>query len=199
MICGIESGCPTNPNPANPTNNLFTVNLGLLPSSMTTPRGVEGGISSLDTPEQDFFRPYFFYQHIFQLKHDFYSNHNSAQIIWNKQACFVSFGANYTFAKNLATASSWNNLIPDPVNLRNDYNPVPFDRTLVFNIHYPIDEGRRYKGGSRILSEAANSRQLSGVSSAISGFPLASEQGEKFGFGYGQILPVSRALQAFFE
>jgi hypothetical protein len=26
-----------------------------------------------------------------------------------------------SFAKNLATAPSWNNIIPDPVNLRNDY------------------------------------------------------------------------------
>jgi len=58
-----------------------------------------------------------------------------------------------------------------------------------------LDEGRRYKGGSRLLSEAVNQWQLSGVSSVMSGFPLASEQGENFGFGYGQILPVQTAYQ----
>jgi hypothetical protein len=197
VICGIEMGCPANPNPANPTNNLFTVNLGLLPSSLTTTQGVEGGISSLDTPEQDFYRPYPFYQHIYQLKHNFYSNYNSLQLVWNKNSGFVSYGANYTFAKNLATASSWNNIIADPVNLRNDYNPVPFDRTQVFNIHYLIDQSQRfkYKGGVGILREAANGWQLSGVSSVMSGFPLASEEGENFGFGYGQILPVQTAYQ----
>jgi len=195
VICGIEAGCPENPNPANPTNNLFTVNLGLLPSSLTTIQGVGGGIGSLDTPEQDFYRPYPFYQHIYQLKHDFYSNYNSLQVIWNKTAGIVTFGANYTFAKNLATASSYNNIIPDPVNLRNDYNPVPYDRTQVFNLHYLIDEGRRYKGGSRILSQLANEWQLSGISTVQSGFPLASEQGENFGFGYGQVLPVQTAYQ----
>ena len=62
----------------------------------------------------------------------------------------VTWGANYTFAKNLATASSWNNNIVDPVNLRNDYNPVPYDRTQVFNIHYLVDLGKRYKGGSQL-------------------------------------------------
>ncbi len=195
VICGISAGCPANPNPANPQNNLFTVDLGLVPSSMTTTQGVGGGIGSLNTPELDFFRPYPFYQNVYQLKHNFYSNYNSAQISWNKTAGFVSYGANYTFAKNLATASSWNNIIPDPVNLRNDYNPVPFDRTQVFNIHYLIDEGKRYKGGNSLLSQLANNWQLSGVSSVMSGFPLASEQGQNFGFGYGQILPVQTAYQ----
>jgi len=195
VICGIETGCPANPNPANPTNNLFTVNLGLLPSSMTTTQGVSGGISAMDTEEQDFYRPYPFYQHIYQLKHNFYSNYNSAQIIWNKSAGIVSYGANYTFAKNLATASSYNNVIPDPVNLRNDYNPVPYDRTQVFNIHYLVDLGKRYKGDSRILSESVNGWQISGVSQVQSGFPLASEQGENFGFGYGQVQPVQTEYQ----
>ncbi|MGD0894390.1 MAG: carboxypeptidase-like regulatory domain-containing protein, partial [Terracidiphilus sp.] len=123
VICGIEHGCPANPNPANPTDNLFTVNLGLLPSSLTTTQGVTGGISSMDTAEQDFYRPYPFYQHIYQLKHNFYSNYNSLQMKWEKHTGMVTFGGNYTFAKNLATASSWNNIIADPVNLRNDYNP----------------------------------------------------------------------------
>jgi hypothetical protein len=102
----------------------------------------------------------------------------------------VSYGANYTFAKNLATASSWNNNIVDPVNLRNDYTPVSYDRTQVFNIHYLVDLGRRYKGGSRWLGEASNGWQVSGVSQVMSGFPLASENGQNFGFGYGSILPV---------
>jgi hypothetical protein len=196
VICGIETGCPANQNPANPTNNLFTVDLGSVPSSMTTIQGVSGGIGSLDTPEQDFFRPYPFYQHIYQLKHNFYSNYNSLQVSWNKTSGgIITYGANYTFAKNLATASSWNNVIADPVRLRNDYNPVPFDRTQVFNVHYFIDLGKRYKGGGRLLSESVNGWQISGVSTVESGFPLASEQGENFGFGYGSLLPVQTYWQ----
>jgi hypothetical protein len=197
IICGIETGCPINNNPQNPNNNLFTVNTQPLciydSGALCNVNGIGSGIGSFDTAEQDWFRPYPFYQNIYQLKHNFYSNYNSVQVQWNKSAGFVSFGANYTFAKNLATASAYNNVIVDPVNLRNDYNAVPYDRSQVFNAHYLIDEGRRYKGGSRILSEAANNWQISGISTVQSGFPLASEQGENFGFGYGSTLPVQVA------
>jgi hypothetical protein len=195
IICGIEQGCPANPNPENPTNNLFVVDLGQLPSSMTTVSGTSCGISCMNTEETDFYRPYPFYQHIYQLHHNFYSNYNSAQISWNKQSGFVSYGANYTFSKNLATAASYSNNIVDPVNLRNDYNPVSFDRSQVFNIHYLIDAGKRYRGGSRWLSESLNNWQLSGVSSLMSGFPLASENGQNFGFYGGSVQPVQTEYQ----
>jgi hypothetical protein len=194
IICGIVNGCPSSPNPLNPTNNLFTVDLGAIPASERVIQNASN-IGGLSTAETDFYRPYPFYHHIYVLKHNFYSNYNSAQVIWNKTGGIVSYGTNYTFAKNLATAASWNNNIADPVNLRNDYNPVPFDRTHVFNIHYLIDGGKRYKGSRRILSEALNDWQISGVSTLQSGFPLASETGENFGFGYGQILPVATKYQ----
>ena len=96
----------------------------------------------------------------------------------------VTFGANYTFAKNLATAASYNNQLVDPVHLRNDYNPVPYDRTQVFNIHYLVDLGKRYKGGTWWISELSNGWKVSGISQVMSGFPLASENGQNFGFGY---------------
>lgn len=205
IICGIETGCPANKNP-NMTSpqqypdSLFGVSLGNQTADQAdwqTMVGVQnpnyggGGIGGLDTQEQDFFRPYPFYQHIYSLRHNFYSNYNSIQAQWNKQAGMVTFGANYTFAKNLATAASWNNNIVDPVNLRNDYNPVPFDRTQTFNVHYLVNIGNRlYKGSSTLLSEAVNGWQVSGISTVSSGFPLASENGQNFGFGFGAIKPV---------
>ena len=115
---------------------------------------------------------------------DFYSNYNSAQVEWDKSAGMVTWGANYTFAKNLATAASYNNQLVDPVHLRNDYNPVPYDRTQVFNIHYLVDLGTRYKRGNLLFKELANGWQVSGISQVMSGFPLASENGNNFGFGY---------------
>jgi len=203
IICGIESGTLCNqerPN-QNPNmlssitpDNLFGVSTqslcGYDNGALCQANGVSSGISAFSTAETDFYRPYPFYQHVYQLQHNFYSNYNSVQVEWNKAAGIVSFGANYTFAKNLATASSWSNIIADPLNLRNDYNAVPYDRSQVFNIHYLINFGKRYKGGSRILRETANDWQISGISSVESGFPLASEQGENFGFGYGSVLPV---------
>jgi Carboxypeptidase regulatory-like domain/TonB-dependent Receptor Plug Domain len=147
-------------------------------------------IASLSTTQTDFFRPYPFYSHIYSLKHNYYSNYNSLQLSWNKGGGPFQFGANYTFSKALATAASYNNTIPDPLNLRNEYNPAPFDRTHVFNIHYLIDIGKRYHGDSHLFSQAANGWQISGITSLQSGPPLATLQGENFGFGYGQIQPV---------
>jgi hypothetical protein len=196
IICGIESGCPTNNNPnmANTNDNLFNIDIEY--SALCNYDGGElcnvygnpiiDSIGGLGTPEYDFYRPYPFYEHVYQLKHDFYSNYNSAQIEWNRTSGWVTWGANYTFAKNLATASSWNNQLVDPVHLRNDYNPVSYDRTQTFNLHYLLNVGRRYHGGEWWISELVNGWQISGISQVMSGFPLASENGQNFGFGYGQ-------------
>lgn len=146
-----------------------------------------GAISSLSTQGQDYFRPFPFYQHIYALKHDFYSNYNSMQVSWNKSSGMISFGANYTFSKTLATAASYNNQLVDPVNLRNDYNPATFDRTHVINAHYQLDFGKRYHGDHKLIAELANGWLISGISTIMSGGNLASGQGENFGFGYGSL------------
>ena len=169
-------------NPAGQINNLTNGPSAVPPSP--------DSIASLTTAQTDFFRSYPFYQHIYALKHDYYSNYNSAQVSWNSANGPVQFGANYTFSKNLATAASYNNTLPDPLNLRNEYNPTPFDRTHVFNIHYLIDVGARYHGDHRLLSQSLNGWQISGISSFQSGPPLASLEGENFGFGYGQVQPI---------
>jgi Carboxypeptidase regulatory-like domain/TonB-dependent Receptor Plug Domain len=151
-------------------------------------------ISALDTEGQDYYRPFPFYNHIFALKHDFYSNYNSAQVTWNKSAGIISFGLNYTFSKILSTAASFNNQLVDPVNLRNDYNPDPTDTTHVFNAHYLLDLGKRYHGSHHLIAEIANGWQLSGISTIQSGGNLASGQGENFGFGFGSLNPTQVSL-----
>jgi hypothetical protein len=174
-----------------PYGTLFTADVGNTPSTLWD--GTDGSgitISSMNTQEQDYFRPYSFYTNIYQLTHNFYSNYNSGQVSWNKSVGRIQFGANYTFSKNLATASSYNNNVADPFNLRNEYNPVPYDRTHVFNVHYLIDFGKGHRTGSKMLNEVVNGWQISGISTLQSGFPLASVNGENFGFGYGSINPV---------
>jgi hypothetical protein len=177
----IPAGFFFGPNPASDLDNLTTGPSAVPPQP--------DSLASLTTAQTDFFRSFPFYNHVYTLKHSYYSNYNSVQVSWNKSDGPVQFGANYTFSKDLATAASYNNVIPDPLNLRNEYNPVPFDRTHVFNIHYLVDFGHHYHGG-HLLSESLNGWQISGISSFQSGPPLASLQGENFGFGYGQIQPV---------
>jgi hypothetical protein len=164
-----------------------------LPTSLSA-----GAIADLNTGGQDYFRPYPFYAHIYALKHNFYSNYNSLQVSWNKSSGMIQFGANYTFSKDLATAAAYNNTLADPINLRNDYNPAPFDRTHVINAHYLIDLGKRYHGDHHLISEAVNGWQISGISTFMSGEDLAVGEGENFGFGYGslQVTQVSTKSQA---
>jgi hypothetical protein len=162
-----------------------------LPATLTGSQNGTPDLSGLTTPEQDFFRPYPFYSNIYQLAHTYYSTYNSAQVKWDKTAGRIQFGGNYTFSKNLATAASWNNNLPDPFNLRNEYNPTPYDHTHVFNAHYLIEVGNHYRlGGFKPLNDVLNGWQISGISTLQSGPPLASIQGENFGFGYGLIQPV---------
>jgi hypothetical protein len=170
-----------------PFGSLFTADLSELGTLGLTADGTGTDIGNLTTAEQDVYRPYPFYNHIYELHHNYWGTYNSLQVSWNKNTGMVQYGANYTFSKNLATAASYNNVIPDPVNLHNDYIPVPYDRTHTVNVNYLVDLSHLYKGGHKLLSEAANGWQISGISSIMSGFPLASMQGENFGFGYGLI------------
>jgi hypothetical protein len=169
--------------------------LSTLPSSFKTD-GSGSDLSNMSTRDWDFFRPYNFYQNIYQLKHNFYSTYNSGQVSWNKSSGHITFGANYTFSKMLATGASYNNNLADPFNLRNDYNPAPFDHTQVFNVHYLVDLGSHHHVGFKPLGEAINGWQISGISTVQSGPPLASIQGENFGFGYGLIQPVAVEYQS---
>jgi hypothetical protein len=168
---------------------------GEFPPSVSAGSSGNASLGGLDTAQTDFFRNYPFYQHIYSLSHKFYANYNSLQVSWNKSAGMVSWGANYTFSKDLATAASYSNALADPINLRNDYNPATFDRSQVFNIHYLVTLGRRYKGGNRLLTGLANGWQLSGISTVQSGPDLPSEQGENFSFGSGTI----QATQVWLE
>jgi hypothetical protein len=171
-----------------PLGSFFLPSFSLysLPASVIS-YGSAGDLSGLTTAEQDFYRTYPFYQHIYVLNHTYYSNYNSLQVSWNRSTGLISWGANYTFSKDLATAASYNNNLADPINLRNDYNPAPFDRSQVFNIHYLVNLGKRYGGGNAIVSKLANGWLISGISTVQSGPDLPSEQGENFGFGYGNI------------
>jgi len=166
-----------------------------LPKSLATSANPGDSIGGLDTQQTDFFRPYPFYEHIYSLKHSYYSNYNAMQVSWNRATGMLSWGANYTFSKVLATASSYNNVVPNPLDLRDEYNPAPFDRTHVINAHYLLNLGRRVGGGNRLFAVLGNGWQISGIESIQSGPDLPSEQGENFGFGYGSLEPTQVATQ----
>jgi hypothetical protein len=178
-----------------PFGTLFNVNLGLIPLELRPDPSTGTDLGNLTTQQVDFFRTYPYYQHVYQIQHTFYSNYNSLQVSWNKTSGPIQFGANYTFSKNLAVAASYNNMLADPFNARNDYNPTPWDRTHVFNVHYLVDLGRRYHGGNSLFGHLLNGWQISGISTIQSGPPLASIQGSNFGFTGGKVVPTQVPLK----
>ncbi len=164
---------------------LFNVNL----RGTGVPDNGASDIGNMTTAQIDFFRPYPLYAHIYQIQHKFYSNYNSFQASWNRSQGSIQYGVNYTFSKNLAVAPSYASTLPDPVNLANDYGPVSYDRTHVFNAHYMIDLGTRIRG-NKLLGTVLNGWQLSGITTLQSGLPLDVQSGLNFGFGWGGILPT---------
>jgi hypothetical protein len=82
----------------------------------------------------------------------------------------------------LEPAESYTAQLADPFNLRNDYNPAPFDRTHVFNVHYLIDLGEKTRS-LPFINKVFKGVQISGITSLQSGPPLASIQGYNFYFG----------------
>jgi hypothetical protein len=183
-----------------PMGSLFSNDATFLSTIPTDAGGAAASVGALTTEQEDYFRKYPYYTHIYVINHNFYSNYNSLQLSWNKSSGFIQYGVNYTFSKDLAVAPSYTSELPDPVNIRNDYNPAPYDRTQVFNAHYLIDLGTRYHGHSQVLANVLNGWQISGVSTVQSGAPLASIEGGNFNFYGGSIaataVPYSDQVEA---
>jgi hypothetical protein len=59
----------------------------------------------------------------------------------------------------------------DSFNLRNDYGPLAYDRTNIFNASYNFDLGSRYHGKA-LLRGALNGWQISGITNLQSGANL---------------------------
>lgn len=135
-------------------------------------------LGSMTQTQIDYFRPYSYYKSVNVLKHNLYSNYNSLQATWNKQAGWVTFGANYTFSKALQAGG----IVPNPFNIRDDYYPASFDRSHVFNVHYVIDLGDKFRAFAP-LHKILKGVQLSGITTLQSGPPLNALTSPNLGFG----------------
>jgi len=137
-------------------------------------------------PNASDYRPYPNYQHVDVPAHIAWSNYNGLQAGWNKQRGALTFGLNYTWSKALGVRGSYDTgYVSDPVNLHHDYGVVGFDRPHSLNAHYSYQEGKKYHG-NRILSQALNGWELSGITSLVSGADLAIVNGRtNFGLNGG--------------
>jgi hypothetical protein len=138
--------------------------------------------------------PYPQYGAIYQQEHNTYSNYNSVQASWNKQAGHLNWLLNYTFSKALGIrGENSSNGVGDPLNIGNNYGVLPNDRTHIFNVAWVYQMGQIYKQSNLLLKGVVNGWQLSGTTQAQSGSPLQAVSSSNFNFNAdfapGTVLP----------
>lgn len=136
-------------------------------------------VSGLTTQEENDYRPYPMYSHLYIAQHNINTNYNSLQVEWNKQQGPFLFGVNYTFSKVLGIMGAAGTGTPaDPFNYRNDYGPLAFDHTHIFNATYSYTLGnvvhRRFVGG------LVNGWMISGITNFQSGGDIIPQNNPDF-------------------
>ncbi len=129
-------------------------------------------VSNLSANQIDQYRPYPLYHTLSVSQHNAYANYNSLQLQWNKQQGRATFGVNYTFSKALGVlgggpGGEGNGLPIDPFNYRNDYAPLAFDHTHIFNATYAYSVGDVVK--NRYAGAVANGWLISGITTIQDG------------------------------
>ncbi len=149
-------------------------------------------------PEQlNDFRPYQHYSTIQVVAHTLYANYNSLQVTLNRSKGFLSFGTNYTFSKAMGVRGSYANGIPgDSFNLRNDYGPLSYDRSNIFNAWYDVQIGKRYHGGFFLLKGTLNGWEVSGGTNLQSG-PNLQANNYLSNFNLQGTIPATNTQQAY--
>ncbi len=129
----------------------------------------DGGSSTPTAPSVNDWRPYPLYGQLQLEAHSLFANYNGMQVTWGKSKGWLSYGANYTWSKTMGVRGGYNNGIPgDSFNVWNDYGPLAYDRSQIFNTWYYVDLGRHVHG-NRLLTTIANNWAVSGYTGLQSG------------------------------
>ena len=130
------------------------------------------------------------------IDHKMYSNYNSLQVTWNKQAGHLTFLANYTFSKALGIRGEDGSATGDPLNLRDNYGTLPNDRTNIFNVAYVYELPTMHSGNS-FVKGAVNGWQLSGIVQYQTGADLQAAVTSNF--NYSTYLPAGTTFDGVTE
>ncbi len=110
-----------------------------------------------------------------------YSNYNSLQVTWNKQAGHLTFLTNYTFGKALGIRGENGAATGDPTVLRSNYGTLPNNRTHIFNFAY-VYEFPTLHNANRFVKGAANGWQVSGLTQYQTGADLQAAVSSNFNY-----------------
>jgi Carboxypeptidase regulatory-like domain len=125
------------------------------------------------------------------IDHKMYSNYNSLQVTWNKQAGHFTFLTNYTFSKALGIRGEGGAPSGDPTNLKNDYGTLPNNRTHIFNLAY-VYEFPTVANANRFVKGAVNGWEISGITQYQSGADIQATGLGNSGsnFNYSGFIPA---------
>jgi len=178
----------------NTTTNQFSApKVGPNPFVGTTwsPAQVQGmgGNATLAVPSVNDWRPYPLYGQLQLEAHKLFANYNGLQVTWGKTKGWLNYGANYTWSKALGVRGGYSNGIPgDSFNVWNDYGPLAYDRSHIFNVWYYVDLGSHIHS-NKVLAALANGWSISGYTGLQSGPNLqATDYATNFGLT-GQLGP----------
>jgi carboxypeptidase family protein len=141
-----------------------------------------GTIQAPFTGNDSTFRPFQNYNNsISVISHTFYQNYHALQTQVSRQRGRINITANYTYSKTMGIRGSGQGSVGDQLNFRNDYGPLAYDRTHLFNIAYVIqlpDPAKSWNGsGSRLARGVLDGWQLSGITQFASGLNLQAANG----------------------
>jgi len=158
-------------------SNINKISLGGLfgPDPVTGTTFAPGAVPG--TSLQDY-RPYHNYMILNVVTHGSHSNYNALMTSWQKQRGNVTFSLNYTFSKAMGirdgqtdNASYGSGATTDAFVLGNNYAPLAFDRSHIFNAAYVIQLPSPIRD-NRLIGGVVNGWQVSGVTQWQSGPPL---------------------------
>jgi hypothetical protein len=139
------------------------------------------------------FRPYLNYNQALDVNsHGSYSNYNAMMVSWQKQRGPVTFIANYTWSKVMGIRDGQTNngngdgQINDAFNLRNNYAPLGYDHTHIFNVAYVVHLPNRIHGNA-FLEGVANGWELAGISQVQSGAPIQANSNGDLNASYNGV------------
>jgi hypothetical protein len=121
----------------------------------------------------NYLRPYRGLGSIQQAQSGVSESYNALQVGWNWQfGSGSTFGAAYSWAKDMDNGSNYHNIVPDTYDTSNLWGPGEYDVRQVFIINYlyvlPF-----FKGQQSLLGKVAGGWQISGNTQMQTGFPCS--------------------------
>jgi hypothetical protein len=153
---------------SNYNNSIGSLNLlpiGGLFAANACPTYTPACMSALN---QNLYRPMTDYNSVKVINHKMYSNYNSLQMSYNKQAGRFTFMSNFTWSKALGIRGENGATLADPTNMNNVYGTLPNNRPFIFNAAY-VYEIPSFAKSNIILKGLINNWQISGITQLQSG------------------------------